>query len=219
MVPVNRADCGLPIFHRPPLIHISRSVITWRAPHVPALTSELLLIFVLIVNQFPINFSHLSWISCPPSISNLMQQGAPSHICLPSRHHASSVLRQARRRLSPSRSLDAYPSAFAMHDAPPSTLPSYWKHYCSQVGSLSTPSRLRWSHCSSHSWSAGEGGTVPSMPTGCIEATDVRRAHGIRPKTADVVDIPNGYISDVVSYQQTRVAHRWWSGLCPNRAA
>jgi hypothetical protein len=38
-------------------------------------------------------------------------------------------------------------------------------------------------------------------------------------KAVLAVDIPNGYTSDVVSYRQTRVAHRWWSGLWPNRVA
>jgi hypothetical protein len=28
-----------------------------------------------------------------------------------------------------------------------------------------------------------------------------------------------GNTSDIVSYRQTRVAHRWWSGLWPNRMA
>jgi hypothetical protein len=100
MIPVNQADYGLPIFHHTPPIRMPRSVITASAPHVPTITSELLLIFVLIVNQCPVNFSQLSSVICP-SISNLMQRSAPSHICSPPRHHASSALRQTRRRLTP----------------------------------------------------------------------------------------------------------------------
>jgi hypothetical protein len=91
----SRWVCGLPIFHRRSPIRMSRSMITGRAPHAPAITSELLLIFVLIVNQCPLNFSHLSSISYP-STFNLMQRGA-SHIWSPSRRHASSALRQTRR--------------------------------------------------------------------------------------------------------------------------
>jgi hypothetical protein len=55
---------------------------------LPAITSELLLIFVLIANQCPVNFSHFSSINCP-SPSNIMQCDAHFHICSPSRHHAS----------------------------------------------------------------------------------------------------------------------------------
>lgn len=36
---------------------------------------------------------------------------------------------------------------------------------------------------------------------------------------ATVGDILNGYTRDVVLYRQARVAHRWWLGPWPNRAA